>query len=132
MLKLVVSENMASFLGTLIFVDIITSKSHGTFMLDTGKFTLEGADNVGIVHKVTSILANNGLSIEKMETSDEMAPYGGTTLFRMMGIAHAYQPVSAGFDAEKVKAELEKLGEDLNCNIDMTDLSPGETDLGSA
>jgi hypothetical protein len=38
--------------------------------------------------------------------------HGGTTLFRMVGIAHAY-------DAEKIKIELEKLGEHLNCDIDM-------------
>jgi hypothetical protein len=45
--------------------------------------------------------------------------HGGTTLFRMVGIAHAYEPVAAGFDPEKIKIELEKLGEHLNCDIDM-------------
>jgi glycine cleavage system regulatory protein len=71
-------------------------------------------------------LAKHGLSIEKMQTMDEMAPYGGTTLFRMMGIARAYLPVAAGFDVERVKAELEQLGEDLNCDIQLTDLGGGE------
>ena len=63
-----------------------------------------------------------------MQTMDETAPYGGTTLFRMMGIAHAYQPVAAGFDIDKVKAELQQLGEDLNCDIDLKDLGPDEED----
>jgi glycine cleavage system transcriptional repressor len=43
-----------------------------------GRLTLEGADNPGIVHKVTKILSNNGLNIDTMETSDEAAPHGGT------------------------------------------------------
>lgn len=38
---------------------------------------VEGADHPGIVHKVASILCQNGLSIDKMETSDEIAPHGG-------------------------------------------------------
>ena len=43
-------------------------------------------------------------------------------LFRMRGIAHAYEPLSLGFDVEKIKQELRDLGDDLNCDIDLTDL----------
>lgn len=98
-------------------------------LIDTGKFTLKGADNPGIIHKVTSILAKNGLSIDRMETSDEIAPHGGTTLFKMKGIAHAFEPVASGFDADKIKKDLSLLGDELNCDIDMTDLKPGSVDL---
>jgi len=87
-----------------------------------GKLTLEGADNPGIVNKVTKILSTNGLNIDTMETSDELAPEGGTVLFRMRGIAHAYEPLSAGFDVSKIKQELADLGDDLNCDIGLTDL----------
>jgi glycine cleavage system transcriptional repressor len=93
---------------------------------------LEGADNPGIVHKIASILANNGMSIDKMETSDETAPHGGTTLFKMDGIAHAYEPVAVGFDAEKIKLELNDLGDELNCDIDMVDAQPGDGELNIA
>mmetsp|Transcript_92684 Transcript_92684/g.267649 ORF Transcript_92684/g.267649 Transcript_92684/m.267649 type:complete len:214 (+) Transcript_92684:90-731(+) len=98
----------------------------------TGRFSLEGTDNPGIVHRVTSIFASNGLSIDKMETSDYIAPYGGVTLFKMVGIAHAYEPLAAGFDAEKIKSELGVLGDELNCDIEMEDAKPGETELESA
>jgi glycine cleavage system transcriptional repressor len=91
-------------------------------VVDSGRFTLEGADNPGIVHKVTSILSKNGLNIDKMETSDEIAPHGGTTLFKMRGTAHAYEPVAHGFDPAKIKAELTSLGDDLNCDIAMEDI----------
>ena len=100
-------------------------------VLDTGKFTLEGADNPGIVHKVTTILSQNGLSIDKMETSDEIAPYGGAMLFKMSGIAHAYEPMSAGFDVEKVKEELEALGNSLNCDIELEDVDSDDLAYGS-
>jgi len=43
-----------------------------------GELTLEGANNPGIVNKVTKILSMNGLNIDTMETSDELAPGGGT------------------------------------------------------
>lgn len=87
----------------------------------TGHLSLEGADNPGIVHKVTKILSSNGLNIDRMETTDEIAPNGGSVLFRMKGIAHAYEPLSSGFDAGKIRDELTQLGDDLNCDIDLID-----------
>mmetsp|Transcript_17806 Transcript_17806/g.40703 ORF Transcript_17806/g.40703 Transcript_17806/m.40703 type:complete len:230 (+) Transcript_17806:157-846(+) len=87
-----------------------------------GELTLEGADNPGIVHKVTKILSTNGLNIDKMETTDELAPGGGAVLFRMRGIAHAYEPLSAGFEVSKIKQELAELGDHLNCDIELTDV----------
>lgn len=62
------------------------------------------------------------MSIDKLQTSDEIGPHGGTTLFRMDGIAHAYEPMAAGFDPEKIREQLHALGEELNCDIEMEDL----------
>lgn len=87
---------------------------------------MEGADHPGIVHKVTSILSQNGLNIDKMETTDEIAPHGGTTLFKMHGIAHAYRPLSAGFDVNKIKDQLSTLGDEMNCDIYMQDIAEDE------
>ena len=87
---------------------------------------MEGADNPGIVHKVTSLLVTYGLSIDKMETADEIAPMGGTKLFKMRGIANAVEPLAAGFDPSKIKAELADLGDQLNCDISMTDVVEDE------
>lgn len=84
---------------------------------DSGRFTLEGADHPGMVHRVTTILAQNGLSIDKMETSDELAPHGGTTLFKMRGIANAAAPLAAGFDVKKIREQLSDLGNKMNCDI---------------
>eukprot|EP00934_Nitzschia_sp_Nitz4_P004245 Nitzschia sp. Nitz4//scaffold139_size61406//31338//32171//NITZ4_006458-RA/size61406-snap-gene-0.3-mRNA-1//1//CDS//3329535846//4235//frame0 len=92
----------------------------------TGRFTLEGADHPGIVHKVTSLLANHGLSIDKMETGEDIAPHGGAVLFRMDGVAHAFQPMSSGFDPEKIKEDLETLGNEMNCDMELIDIPENE------
>jgi glycine cleavage system transcriptional repressor len=87
-----------------------------------GQLTLEGADNPGIVHKVTKILSSNGLNIDKMETSDELAPGGSTVLFKMKGVAHAYAPLASGFDVGQIKKELAELADSLNCDIILEDV----------
>ena len=88
---------------------------------DSGSFTLEGANYPGIVHKVTSFMAMNGLSVDKLETSDEIAPHGGTTLFKMKGVANALEPLATGFDVNEIKQKLSSLGDELNCDIEMVD-----------
>ena len=88
-----------------------------------GQLTLEGADNPGIVYKVTKILSSNGLNIDKMETSDELAVGGSTVLFKMKGVAHAYEPLASGFDVGKIKEELSDLGDSLNCDISLEDMT---------
>ena len=40
----------------------------------------------------------------------------------MKGIAHAYEPLSAGFDVFKIKQELSDLGDHLNCDIELIDV----------
>jgi len=47
-------------------------------------------------------------------------------LFRMKGTAHAYEPLSSGFNATKMKQELSELGDDLNCDIELLDESESE------
>jgi glycine cleavage system transcriptional repressor len=82
---------------------------------------LAGADNPGIVHTITSAMASHGLSIERMETGQESAPMGGTTLFRMTGVCHAFDPLPAGFDSDAIRRELQALGDSLNCEVTMED-----------
>ncbi len=90
-------------------------------MKDSGAFSLVGADNPGIVHKITSALANAGLSIDRLETDQEIAPHGGSVLFKMSGVAIALSPLPKTFDIAKIKADLEELGDSLNCDVTMKD-----------
>jgi glycine cleavage system transcriptional repressor len=84
---------------------------------------LAGADNPGIVHKITSALVKHGLSIEKLGTDKEIAPHGGTVLFKMTGVASAAAPLANGFDIAKIKSELIELGDSLNCDVSMEDVA---------
>jgi len=87
-----------------------------------GMVTLEGANQPGIVHTVTTILAQNGMSIDKLKTGEDIAPHGGTTLFHMTCMVNALEPLSKDFSPEKVRDQLEALGERLNCDVEMEDV----------
>lgn len=90
-------------------------------LVDSASFSLEGADNPGIVHTITSALASHGLSIDRMETDQELAPHGGTTLFRMRGACSAYNPLPWSFDPMAIKQDLRELGDSLNCDVSIDD-----------
>jgi len=87
----------------------------------SGRFTLEGADNPGLVHKVTSLMVAHGLSVDALETNQEEAAFGGTTLFSIDGIVTAMEPLAKGFDTDQIRKELSKLGDSLNCDITLED-----------
>ncbi|KAL7512701.1 hypothetical protein ACHAXN_009773 [Cyclotella atomus] len=88
-----------------------------------GHFKLSGADNPGIVHKLTSVLAKNSLTIAYMKTRQDEAPFGGTELFTMEGRAVAYQPLASHFDHKKIGEELQELGDSLNCDVVFSDMT---------
>ncbi|CAB9508363.1 cleavage system transcriptional repressor [Seminavis robusta] len=95
----------------------------------SGYFQLEGANYPGIVHKVTTFLAQNGLSVDRLETSDaEIAPHGGTCLFQMKGIANALEPLAAGFSVERIEEGIDKLADELNCDITIQNVTHGDAD----
>jgi glycine cleavage system transcriptional repressor len=71
---------------------------------------------------MTTALAKYGLSIDKMETDQEIAPHGGSMLFKMHGVATASEPLSSGFDISKIKQELQDLGDSLNCDVSLEDV----------
>ena len=88
---------------------------------DSGAFHVSGADHPGIVHKVTSLLAKHNMNIERLQTEEEIAPHGGTTLFVMEGVANALEALPKAFDPDVVRDELEELGDSLNCDITVQD-----------
>lgn len=88
--------------------------------------TISGADQPGIVHKVTAVLAHYGLSIDKLKTGEDIAPYGGTTLFHMQAVANALEPVAKDFSPDRVREELENLGDALNCDVELEDVEDGD------
>mmetsp|Transcript_2280 Transcript_2280/g.3388 ORF Transcript_2280/g.3388 Transcript_2280/m.3388 type:complete len:224 (+) Transcript_2280:69-740(+) len=88
-----------------------------------GRFKLSGADNPGIVHKLTSVLARNQLTIANMKTKHEEAPFGGTELFTVEGRSVAYEPLASNFEWTKIREELKELGDSLNCDIEFDNVT---------
>jgi hypothetical protein len=56
-----------------------------------------------------------------METDQELAPLGGTMLFRMRCVCNAFEPLPESFDLTATRGELELLGDSLNCEVTMED-----------
>lgn len=77
------------------------------------KLTLVGHDRIGIVREVAQVLAKHAVNVEKLETHTASAPMSAETLF------HAQAELQAGtdLDARALKADLERLSDDLMVDI---------------
>ena len=114
---------MSDIKTTVIEVDEPFEQFHAPVLGYAAQFTLEGADNPGIVHKMTSALAAYGLSIDELETEQEIAPFGGSVIFRMRGVASVTAPLPATFDPSQISAQLVELGDSLNCDVKLTTIN---------
>jgi glycine cleavage system regulatory protein len=77
------------------------------------KLALVGHDRIGIVREVSQVLARHAVNVEKLETRTASAPMSAETLFH----AQAELQAGAGLDARALKAELERLSDDLMVDI---------------
>lgn len=77
------------------------------------KLALVGHDRIGIVREVSQVLARHAVNVEKLETHTASAPMSAETLFH----AQAELFAGAGLDARALKAELERLSDDLMVDI---------------
>ncbi len=77
------------------------------------RLALVGHDRIGIVREVSQVLARHAVNVEKLETHTASAPMSAETLF------HAQAELAAGsaLDARALKAELERLSDDLMVDI---------------
>ena len=73
------------------------------------------------------MLANHGLSIDMLTTTKEVAPHGGTTLFQMQGRVTAVATAKS-FNEKVVQEELSKLGEALNCDVQLESFNVQDSD----
>lgn len=77
---------------------------------------LVGNDHVGIVHEITTLLANHKISVQELETSVESASMGGGEIFR----ARAILDVPQTTDLDALETELEGIAHDLMVDIRFT------------
>lgn len=77
------------------------------------RLDLVGNDRPGIVQRVARALAARGVNVEELTTTVESAAMSGDLLFR----ATALLRLPAGADPDDLRAELERLGDDLMVDI---------------
>ncbi|MBE7422384.1 MAG: glycine cleavage system protein R [Zoogloeaceae bacterium] len=77
------------------------------------KLALVGHDRIGIVREVSQVLARHAVNVEKLETHTASAPMSAETLFH----AQAELQAGAGLDARALKAELERISDELMVDI---------------
>ena len=91
------------------------ASSEKTTTEKTAGYTLElvGNDHPGIVHDVTTLLANYKISVHDLETGVESASMGGAEIFR----AKARLLVPETVDIDTLADEIEELANDLMVDI---------------
>lgn len=78
-------------------------------------FSLVGHDRIGIVREVSQVLARHNVNVEKLVTWTSSAPMSSETLFH----AEAELRAGDGVDSATLKADLERLSNELIADIDL-------------
>ncbi|WP_026917621.1 glycine cleavage system protein R [Gordonia shandongensis] len=76
-----------------------------------------GNDRPGIVHELSAALSRSGVSIERLASDTREAPMAGGMLFE----ARMEVLVPAGVDLATVRADLERIAEELLVDLDLAD-----------
>ena len=82
------------------------------------KLEIVGHDRPGIVREITSALARAGVNVEEFSSEVVSAPMSGETLFK----AVARLQLPAGGDSAVLKANLEKIADDLLVDVSFVEL----------
>jgi glycine cleavage system regulatory protein len=77
------------------------------------EFEAVGQDHPGIVRNISEVLRRHGVNIEELTTDQVSAPMAGGLLFRAKARLH----VPAGTDADRLRADLEKIADDLMVDL---------------
>ncbi len=109
------AEALKAALGRLAALKV-TAETSGEKSVPAGrrlKLALVGHDRIGIVREVAQVLAKHAVNVEKLETHTASAPMSAEILFH----CEADLAAAAGIDIRALKAELEKLSDDLMVDI---------------
>jgi glycine cleavage system transcriptional repressor len=72
-------------------------------------------DQPGIVARLTAVLRAHGVNIEELLARQESAPFAGSPLF----LTEMRLTVPATVMLNKLRTELERVGGELNCDVDL-------------
>ncbi|MDB4985512.1 MAG: Glycine cleavage system transcriptional antiactivator GcvR [Myxococcaceae bacterium] len=77
-------------------------------------------DQPGLVYRITDLLQRHGINVEELTTRSQPRPETGTPLFSMELLVTVPAPVPI----RSVRAELERLCDELNCDLELTQAKP--------
>ena len=80
--------------------------------------SLVGQDRIGIVKEVAQVLSRHDVNVEELTTYTSSAPMGSGTLFH----ADAELRARAGLDAQALKADLERLSDELIVDVTLDEI----------
>jgi glycine cleavage system regulatory protein len=109
------AQALQTALGNLAALKV-TAEVSGEKSVSPGrrlKLSLVGHDRIGIVREVSQVLAKHAVNVEKLETHTASAPMSAETLFH----AQAELAAAASLDTRALKAELERLSDDLMVDV---------------
>ncbi len=72
-------------------------------------------DQPGIVARLTQVLREHGVNIEELSARQESAPFAGSPLF----LTEMRLTVPASVQLGRLRAQLEGVGNALNCDVDL-------------
>jgi len=72
-------------------------------------------DQPGIVARLSKVLRDNGVNIEELEARQESAAFAGSPLF----LTEMRLTVPPDVQLGKLRRELESVGNELNCDVDL-------------
>ena len=73
-------------------------------------------DQPGLVYRITDLLQRHGINVEELTTRSQPRPESGAPLFSMELLV----TVPVALPIRTVRAELERLCEELNCDLELT------------
>lgn len=76
-------------------------------------------DQPGLVHRITDLLQRHGVNVEELTTRSQPRPQTGAPLFSMDLLV----TVPAAVAIRTLRSELERLCDELNCDLDLTQSS---------
>lgn len=110
------SQNeLAEITGLNIFMRRPSEKKYSEPMVPC-RLTASSLDHPGIVHRLTSQLAQSGINIESMETKSYAAPMSATPMFRFEAIIS----VPGRINLPLLRMDLQSIGEEENIDIELT------------
>jgi glycine cleavage system transcriptional repressor len=105
-------------LGSRMELRLTISDQHGTPGTVKGlPFRLKtySMDQPGIVARLTQVLRSHNVNIEDLSARQESAPFAGSPLF----LTEMRLTVPPAVPLGKLRAELERVGGELNCDVDL-------------